>query len=116
MAYSGPSKKIKNALKTVLEGIEYDAGSGDEPAMYVKDSSHGAFDGYPAVRILPADIGNDKSSTAEQERAPAYLLMVHLPMEDTPESESETYDKMYDLTDLIMDTLDQGDRDNVLTT
>jgi hypothetical protein len=108
-AYNGRSKRIKNALKAVLAGITYDAGGGAEQAMYVLDSSSGQFEGYPGLRVLPADIDSDKASVAENERVVRFLVSVHLPMEDNAESEAATYDKMYDLTDLILDTLDVGD-------
>lgn len=43
------------------------------------------------------------------------MIYVHLPLESTAATESATYDKMYDLTDLILDCLDEGDFDNSLS-
>lgn len=114
--YNGRSKRIKNALKTVLNTITYDAGSGAEPAFTaVLDNTQGEFDGYPALRILPADYTTDKAAVSQNDRTASYVIIVHLPLESTPEAESATYDKMYDLTDLILDTLDVGDFTGALT-
>jgi hypothetical protein len=114
-AYNGMSKRIKNALKTVLTGITYDTGSSSEAAFVsVKGSTKGEFDGYPAVRVLPGDVTTDKASVAENDRGVAFIVRVHLLMENKPESEEDTYDWMYDLTDLILDTLDIGDYTGVL--
>jgi hypothetical protein len=115
-AYNSQAKRIKNALKTLLSGIQYDAGSGNEPAFVsVLDNTTGEFDGYPSLRVLPGDLDTEKASVAENERTAAYVIYVHLPLEATPATEGATYDKMYDLTDLILDCLDEGDFDNSLT-
>jgi|SRR5215203_1706413 len=115
-AYNGQSKRIKNALKTLVQGIQYDAGTGNEPAFVsVLDNTTGEFDGYPSLRVLPGDLDTEKASVAENERTAAYVLYVHLPLEESPATEAATYDKMYDLTDLIIDCLDEGDVDNSLS-
>src|SRR5688500_15917120 len=115
-AYNGKSKRIKNALKTLLGGIQYDIGSGNEPAFVsVLDNTTGEFDGYPSLRVLPGDLDTEKASVAENERTTAYVIYVHLPLESKPATEAATYDKMYDLTDLILDCLDEGDYDNSLS-
>jgi hypothetical protein len=113
-AYNGQSKKIKNALKAILTAIQYDGGGGSETAMYVLDSSHGKAEGYPVLRLLPADVDDNKAAVFENERTVNFLLIVELPMEVSPETEAATYDKMYDLTDLIIDTLDVGDATSAL--
>lgn len=117
MTYIGTSKRIKNALKTVLSAITYDTGSGSEPAfLSVLDNTKGEFDGYPSIRILPGDITTEKASVFENDRTVNFVIRVHLFMENKPESESATYDWMYNLTDLILDTLDVGDSTGALNT
>lgn len=109
-SYSGKSKRIKNALKIMLTAVQYDAGSGGEAAFTsVLDNTRGEFDGYPAARILPADLTTTKASVGQNDRSVNFIVVVTLPLEDSPETEAATFDKMYDLTDLIIDTLDQGD-------
>jgi len=115
MAYNGQAKRIKNALKTVLTGITYDTGSGPEPAfLAVLDNTKGEFDGYPIVRLLPGDVTTTKGSVAENDRVVNLVARVHLLLENKPETESATYDWMYNLTDLILDTLDVGDYTDAL--
>jgi len=116
-AYNGYSKRIKNALKTVLSGITYDTGGGAEPAFIsVLDNTKGEFDGYPSVRILPGDMTTTKGSVAENDRVINFVIRVHLELENKPETESAIYNWMYDLTDLIIDTLDVGDYTGALHT
>jgi hypothetical protein len=82
-AYNGQSKKIKNALKTMLSAITYDTGSGSEQAFVsVLDNTSGEFDGYPSVRILPADLTTEKGAVAENDRTVAFVIRVHLPLEN----------------------------------
>ncbi len=109
-AYSGMSRRVKNALKALLAQIKYDSGSGEQDAFVsVLGSTEGQFEGYPALRILPGDVTTEKTDTAVNDRTLVYVLRVHLPLEDTAEASEATYDHMYDLTDLIIDTLDRGD-------
>ena len=115
--YNGRSKRIKNALMSILSDIEYDAGSGSEPAFtQVVDNTSTEFESYSSLRVLPGDLDTNKASVAENDRTVSYVVYVHLPLEAKPVSESATYDKMYDLTDLIIDRLDVGDYDNALNT
>src|SRR3712207_5800168 len=103
-AYNGVTKRIKNAVVTVLSGITLDTGTGSEPAFaQVLDNTVGEFDGYPSVRVLPGDLDNQNGAWSVQDRGTAFIVRVHEQLEDTPEAESATYDRMYDLTDLIID-------------
>lgn len=109
-AYNGASKRIKNALVTMLQGLTYDTGGGEEPAFQsVRDNTQQRFEGYPALTVLPGDVTTEKESTRQNLKAVAYLLTVHLQFENTPESESAAYDQMYDLTDILIDKLDAAD-------
>jgi hypothetical protein len=118
--YNGISKRTKNALVTIVSDVKYDAGSGEEQAFQsVIGTTEGEFDAYPILRILPGELLTDKSSTAENERTLVFILRTVLPLEDTPEASAATYDKLYDLTDIMLDTLDEGDgrpgRQGILT-
>lgn len=116
-AYSGKSKRIKNALVTLMSGVQYDAGSGNEPAFVsVLDNTQGEFTGYPSLRVLPNDVTNEKYSTHQSDRTVAFVARVHIPLEETPESEAAAFDKVYDLTDLIIDAIDVADSDGTLNT
>lgn len=101
------SKDIKNALVSLLSDVEL----GGEPAFTaVKGNDAGEFDGYPSVRVLPGDQTTEKASTQQNDRTVSFIIRTHVP-EDGDGSE---VDLMYDLTDLIIDTLDSADASNVL--
>src|SRR4051794_11602233 len=109
-AYSGTTKRLKNALKTLMATATYDAGNGESAAFVrVITSTEGEFDSYPVLRILPGSLQNDKAATYENERTAAYTFRVLLPLESRVDASEQTFDKMYDLTDLILDTLDDAD-------
>lgn len=110
----GMSKRIKNALKTYLGSITY---NGEQAFTSVLDSTSGEYSGYPIIRILPADMTTTKGAVGENDRSVNFVARVHLPLEgSTGKSESQIYDWMYDLTDLIIDQLDQGDFNRALET
>lgn len=107
----GKSRSIKDALVQVLSEIQ----NGDEPAFVeVTDSTSKDFEGHPSVRVLPNYIENNKGSMSQNDRDVWFQVVVHLKLEDVTKVQSETIDQMYDLTDLIMDTLDEADFNNTL--
>ena len=109
-AYKGQSRRIKDTLVTIISGITYDSGGGAEPAFVsVQDSTKDAFSGYPAVRILPNQLSSQTGTNTERDHTVSYALILHLPLEDANNVESATYNQMYDLTDLITDTLQHSD-------
>lgn len=104
--YKGKARRIKDALVTLMQAVQLN----DEPAFtQVLDSAKGEFDSYPSVRVLPADQDTDKSAVGQNERTVAYYVRVHLPLESTQITEAQTIDYIYDLTELILDCLDEGD-------
>ncbi|MGB3822428.1 MAG: hypothetical protein WA972_05660 [Rhodococcus qingshengii] len=106
------TKTIKNALKEVLAGIEYQG----EPAFVdVLGSTDGEFSGYPSVRLLPERIENEKAAMSQNDRAVHFKAIVHLELESADSIEENIIDHMTDLTDLIMDALDEGDYQNTLS-
>ena len=114
--YNGISKRTKNALIAIMSAVTYDAGSGAQPAFQdVIGTTEGEFDGYPILRVLPGELRTEKAATAENERTLVFILRTVLPLEETTEASSAAYDKMYDLTDIILDTLDHGDYQGILT-
>jgi hypothetical protein len=114
-AYNGKSKTIKNAIKTLVSTIKYDTGSGEEDAFtLITDSTAGEFDSSPVLQILPGDVTTTKGTTAQNDRVVALILRTHLQIEGDPGNESAVVDHMYDLTDLLIDQLDQGDQDGAL--
>jgi hypothetical protein len=101
------SKAIKNALVEILSNCELNG----EPAFTdVKGHPRGEFDGYPSVRVLPGDQSNRKASQGQNDRTPAYVVRTHVPIQD----DGSEIDYIYDLTDLILDTLDTADFENQL--
>lgn len=108
--FNGSSKRIKNALITMLGGLTYDTGSGAEPAFQsIRDNTQQRFDGYPALTVLPGDVTTEKESTRQNLKRVSFLITVHLQFENTAASESSAYDQMYDLTDILIDKLDAAD-------
>lgn len=105
----GKMKDIKNAIMTQLSAMGSTADG--TKLVTVKDNTRGTFQGYPAAEILPSRQQNDVETNVQQLRTPEYAVLLHIPMEDTPESESLAYDTMYDLVDLIMDTFDTASFD-----
>ena len=71
------SKRVKNALKTLLASIQYDTGSGDEDAFtQIAGTTEGEFDSLPALRILPGDQTTEKADTATNDRTLAYIARI----------------------------------------
>ena len=104
------SKRIRNALITIITAITYDTGGGAE-AAFVEVVGHARteFNGYPSARVLPGDLSTEKASVSTNERAAAFIIYTHVPVTGTAAGELAAYDKLYDLTDLIIDALDKGD-------
>lgn len=96
------SKKIKNAIISLVQGIQYK----NEPAFVnVMGTPRGEFDGYPAARVLPGDITTEKGAYSQNDRVVALTLRIHVPST----KEGTEFDTMYDLTDLVLDALDTAD-------
>lgn len=113
--YRGKSRRIKNALMEIVSDIKYDSGHGDENAfLLVTDSTQDEFDGYPILQVLPDAPSNEKAAMGQNDRGINLVLRTHVPLEGESPAGSPTIDKIYDLTDLILDTLDSADFDNRL--
>jgi hypothetical protein len=105
----GKAKDIKNAIITKLTAMP--ALSDGTKLKSILDNTRGAFEGYPAAQLLPLNLVNDTLANHQQQRTSGYVILLHIPMEDTAETESQAYDIMYDLVDQITDTLDTGSFD-----
>lgn len=114
-AYKGQSRKIKDALVTILSGIEYEktAGNLEDAFVSVKGYAFGEFDGFPAVRILPGQVDKERGSMSQDDRSVAFVVRVHVEREQDT-SEEHDINHVYDLTDLIMNRLDGADFHNTL--
>jgi hypothetical protein len=105
----GKSRAIKDALLTTLQNMG--STSDGTKLVSVLDNTRGAFEGYPAAQLLPMRLDNSVLANHQQERTSNYVLLVHIPMEDTPETEQTAYNTMYDIVDLVTDTLDTASFD-----
>lgn len=115
-AYKGLSRRYKDALKSYLATIQLDGGSGPENAFYaVLDTPKGQFDGYPTLMVMPGSLDDEKASVRQTTRTLNLILRTYVLLEaDKPQANA--YDQLYDLTDLLLDTLDQGDINDSLKT
>lgn len=116
-AYKSKQRAIKDALVTMLAAIQLDAGTGAEDAFaLVTDDPSKDFDtGYPYLLVFPADTQDEHVVTDESQRIVGYTLIMLIPLEDKDNSyagstgQLAAYNKMYDLSELVLDALDIGD-------
>jgi hypothetical protein len=115
-AFKGKNRRIKDALVTILQGITYDAGSGAEPAFVsVLDNTKDEFNGYPAVRVLPNNLSSVTGSTFQRDHTVSYAVIMHFPLEDPSNIESNLYNQLSDLSELIVNTMEQADKSATLS-
>jgi hypothetical protein len=116
-AYKSKARKLRDALVTVIAGIQYDTGSGPSQAFQlVTGDPSAAFNQEPYALIYPAPINSTKGATGQQDRNVTFQIIVLLEMENEARTQSQTYNYMYDLTELVLDSLDSGDFHDVLNT
>lgn len=110
-AYKSQARGIKDALVTLLSGVQLDAGHGAEPAFgLVTDDPSMTFTGNePFVMVYPAPSNDTKAAIGQNDREVAFIVIVVLSMENKQRTQVQTYDYMYDLTELILDCFDEGD-------
>ena len=102
------SKAIKNALVTLLDGLEL----GGEPAFIdVKGYPTSMFDGMPSVFVMPADQTTEKAAVSQNDRTVAFVITTHV----AEKTDGSDYDYLYDLTDLIINALDNADYDDTFS-
>lgn len=105
------SVAVKNAVVELLSGIQY---KGEDAFASVSDSTADDFEKFPIVRVLPATMENEKGSFAQMDRNLHLQVVVFLQLEDLTKIQSDTIDHLLDLTDLLIDALDEGDDGNAL--
>lgn len=112
MAVEFITKKIKNGLIAVLKTVE--ATENGTKIQEVTDTTVKQFVAYPSVRVLPNDLDNSPETNRSDSRVAGFTLLVHIELENTPESESDAFDTMYDLQDAITQKLAEYDWTNSL--
>lgn len=119
VAYKGMTRRIKDAVVTILGGIKYDptgAGTNEPAFVSVLDNTKDDFEGYPAVRVLPNRLASATATNMERDHTPSLAIIVHWPLEDPANVESALFNQMYDITDLIVDAIEHGDYIGELST
>ena len=101
------ARDIKNALVGLIEPLQLD---GETAFVEVKGHPRGEFDGFPSVRVLPADVSSENVAFGENDRTVSFTVRTHLPVK----TDGSEFDRMYELTDLLVDALEQADFDNTL--
>lgn len=96
---------------TLLGGLQY---GGETAFVDVIDTTADEFKGFQVLRVLPGHLDNEKSMMSASDRTVNYMLIGHLRLEDTNVVPTEKFDQLYDLTDLIVDALDEWDVGNTL--
>ncbi|MGO4470336.1 hypothetical protein AB4Y95_00155 [Arthrobacter sp. M-10] len=116
-SYKGDSRKIKDGLVQILQGITYDGGSGQEPAFaQVITDSRDQFEASPTVMILPTGLTSQTSTNVEFDHTNSFSLWIFLSITDPEAVESAVFDQMLDLVDLVVDTTEHADRIGQLST
>lgn len=98
---------IRDAIIALVEPLQLD---GQPAFVEVKGHPRGEFNGFPSVRVLPADQTSEKAAYGSTDKTVNLSVRTHVP---TAEDGSE-FDYMYKLTDLIMDALETADFRNLL--
>ena len=99
------AKDIKNQLVTLIQGLQLD---GEQAFVDVQDNSIGKFDGYPSVQVLPGRQDTEKAAQNQNDRTVVFEVRTHV----EPQEDGSEFDYMYELSDLLIDSLDQADADN----
>lgn len=100
----GKIKTIKDAIVTTLEGLHY----GNETAFAeVKSDSRPTFDNYPAARVILNGQPNEVSTNVQNERTAEFLVISYIQYEANDyNAEGVAFDLGYELTDLVVDSMD----------
>lgn len=109
-AYKGASRKIKDGLVQILQGITYDTGAGAEPAFTsVISSSTDQFEGSPVAMVLPSALDSQTAASAQFDHTNAFSVWIFLSITDPASVEDAVYSQMLDLVDLVVDTTEHDD-------
>lgn len=117
MAYKSKSRKIRDALIGILNAVSYDAGGGAEPAFaLVTGDPSTEFAQEPYALVYPAPTLDSKGATGQNDREVQFEILLLLSMQNGQRTQSQTYNYMYDLSELVLDALDEGDFTDALDT
>lgn len=109
-SYKGMNRRLKDALVTILSAVQYDAGGGPENAFaQVIDNTHDEFEQSPTLRILPNRLASITGSDTQKDHTVSLSAIMDFPLQDPANIESTTYNQMYDLVDLVVDTIEHAD-------
>lgn len=109
--YKGQARKIRDAVMTILSGIQYNG----EPAFVdVVSSATDQFDGYPSVAVLPNGQTSINADNVSYEHTIKFASIMFFELSDPDVVSSAQYDHMLDLSDLIHDAVEQADNSNEL--
>lgn len=104
------AKAIKNELKTIMTGLQYNS----VPAFAaVIDNFTGQFENYPSVRIVPQDIPAEIATNVQNDRTVVLTAIVYIAHEATDRSETAAIDLGYDFIDLVSNAIDTHSWDSV---
>jgi hypothetical protein len=109
----GMNRMIKDALVTILTGLTY---GGETAFANVTDNTHNDFEGSPIARVLPGGYQSVTGSNVQRDHTVSYSIILSWPLENPSDVEADLYNQMYDLTDLIVDTLQHDDYIQKLST
>lgn len=116
-AYEGMTRRVRDALISLINGITYDTGSGAEPAFgLVTADPKPENEAEPYVLVWSLPSKDVKGATGQQDRTLSYAVFVQLDLETATRTQAQTINYMSDLTDLIIDTLDEADYNGQLHT
>lgn len=119
-AFKSQARHIRDAVIQVLQGIQYDAGSGPEPAFDpdanpVTSNPADELKGEPFCLVYPGKLETKKAARGIQDRTVNLCVFLELSLESsTGRTQAQTYDYMYDLTELVLNALDEGDYTDAL--
>lgn len=112
----GLNRRIKDAIVTMLTGLEYDAGNGPDKAFQnVIDNTHDDFDAQPIARVLPDGFTSSTAQSYQTDHKVSFSVIVTWALQDPRDVESDLYNAMYDITDLVADLIESGDYQGALS-
>lgn len=116
-AYKSKARSFKDALVPILQAVQLDAGNGDEPAFaLVTDDPGKAFNQEPYCLVFPGKSEDTVAANRMVDRDQGYLVIMLLSLENGQRNQPETYNLMYDLTELCLDALDASNWNDALNT
>jgi hypothetical protein len=108
---------IKNGLLSLLQGVQYDAGSGAEAAFgLVTDDPSQEFQDEPYCLLLPGDFMDEQVVVGANDYTIPFVVLIMLSLENGQRRQPATYDYMYKLVELTLNTLDTADFTDALNT